>query len=423
MRLLSLPAALALLLLAAATAHAAWSPPLPLATPGNQSSVMGLAVDTDDRPAVLLSDYRPRRARLTLRRTDKLGRPSRPVTVARSINSIGGEGLFAGRRGDLVAGWLEIVNGSRRPVVATGPRLADRQVLAPGPRSTQFMDIVANRRGDAVVAFWRYAPANQYSIFAAYRRAGGRFGSAQQLATGLVGDPAVAIDERGAAVVSWTDNAGVSVAERPTAAATFSAPIAIASPARPNGGAGVAIENGRAIVSWALVPRSGPNAVLVAERPAAAQPFAAPVPVSVPGITGPRQAPVVVLSGGRALVAWTQRTAGVDRATLAIRPKGGTWQAPIVRGAGATVRGVGLLGPAGARPPLLPMVTDRRGLQTATVRDDGTLAPSRRLDLGPAAAGSPSSRRERTHSWLGTNRNLGSSRKPRFQAVLFGSTP
>jgi hypothetical protein len=120
---------------------------------------MGLAVDTDDRPAVLLSDYRLRRARLTLRRTDKLGRPGRSVTVARSINSIGGEGLFAGRGGDLVAGWLEIVNGSRRPVVATGPRLADRQMLAPGPRSTQFMDIVANRRGDAVVAFWRYAPA------------------------------------------------------------------------------------------------------------------------------------------------------------------------------------------------------------------------------------------------------------------------
>jgi hypothetical protein len=285
------------------------------------------------------------------------------------------------------------------------------------------MDIAANRRGDAVVAFWRYAPANQYSIFAAYRRAGGRFGAAQQLATGLVGDPAVAIDERGAAVVSWSESAGVSVAERPTAAATFSAPIAIASPARPNGGAGVAIENGRVIVSWALVPRSGPNAVLVAERPAAAQPFAAPVPVSVPGITGPRQAPVVVLSAGRALVAWTQRTAGVDRASLAIRPKGGTWQAPIVRGAGATVRRVGLLGPAGARPPLLSMVTDRRGLQTATIRDDGTLAPSRRLDLGRGGGWFPVLAQGETHSWLATNRNLGSSRKPRFQAVLFGSTP
>ncbi|MDX6707708.1 MAG: hypothetical protein QOI48_3554 [Solirubrobacteraceae bacterium] len=94
-----------------------------------------------------------------------------------------------------------------------------------------------------------------------------------------------------------------------------------------------------------------------------------------------------------------------------------------MRGAGATVRRVGLLGPAGARPPLLSMVTDRRGLQTATVRDDGTLAPSRRLDLGPGGGWFPVLAQGETHSWLGASRNLGSSRKPRFQAVLFGSTP
>jgi hypothetical protein len=423
MRLLPVSAALALLLLAAPAADAGWGPPTPLAAVGGQSSAAGLAVTSDDRPAVLLNGRRSRATTLTLRRTDKLGRLGTPVTIATSKNSIEGEGLFAGRAGDLVGGWLEIVNGSRRPVVATGPRLGDRQVLAPGPRSTQFMDIAANRRGDAVVAFWRYTE-RQYSIYAAYRTAGERFGAPQLLATGFVGDPAVAIDERGAAVVSWTDAASVAVAERPAAAATFGAPVAIASTSRPNGDAGVAIDDGRVLVSWVLAPRSGPNAVLVAERAAATQPFSAPMAISVAGgTTAPRQAPEVVLSGGRALVAWTQRAAGADRAAVANRPQGGRWQAPIVRGAGASVRRVQLLGPAGTRPALLAMTTDHRGLQTATIRDDGTLAPSRRLVVGPGGGWSLFLAHGRARTWLATTRNLGSSRRPRLQAVLYRSTP
>jgi len=37
------------------------------------------------------------------------------------------------------------------------------------------------------------------------------------------------------AVVSWTDKSSVGLAERPAAAAAFAAPVTIASPAKPNG--------------------------------------------------------------------------------------------------------------------------------------------------------------------------------------------
>lgn len=423
MRLLRLSAALALWLLAAPAAHAAWSPPVPLADPARYASASGLAVSSGDRAAVLLNHRRVQGSELTLRRIDRRGRPGKPVTVARSNNFIAGEGLFSGPGSDLVAGWLEIVNGSRRPVVATGPRLADLQLLAAGPRSTQIMDLAANRRGEAVVAFWRYSARNEYSIYAAHRSAGGRFEPAQLLVAGNVGDPAVAIDETGAAVVSWVDKLGLTVvADRPAAASAFRAPVTIASPSRPNGDVGVAIENGRVMVSWVTAPRSGPNVVLVTERRRAAEPFAAPMPISVPGITAPRQAPEVSLGGGRAIVAWTQRTAGIDRAAFAILRSGGEWQAPVVLDVGASVVNVGLLGSTATRPPLLSMTTNYRGLYTATIGDDGALAPVRRLGVGRAGAFSFFAQGEE-HTWVATTRNLGNLDKPTLQPVLFESTP
>jgi hypothetical protein len=94
-----------------------------------------------------------------------------------------------------------------------------------------------------------------------------------------------------------------------------------------------------------------------------------------------------------------------------------------VRGAGSSVRDIDLLGSAGSRPPLLSMVTNHGGLQTATIRDDGTLAPSRRLVVGPGGASFPFLAQGRSHTWLAATRNLGSSSRPRLQAVLFRSTP
>jgi hypothetical protein len=421
MRLSSILAAVLLSLVAAPAAQAGWSRPTPLGPAGQQSAVVGLAANSRDRPAVLLTGGRTGHAVLSLRRTDAHGRLGKPLTVATSKNFIEGEGLFAGRGDDLVAGWLQLINGSRRPVVATGPTLADRQVLAPGPRSTQIMDLAGNRRGDAVVAFWRYS-GQQYSIYAAYRPAGERFGAAQLLVTGFVGDPAVAIGADGEAVVSWTEGTGVFVASRAAGGSAFDAAVDVAPATRANGDAGVAIDGGRTLVSWVTAPRLGPNSVLVAQRTTPTAPFTTPVAVSVAGITAPRQAPEVVIARGRAIAAWTQRVDHVDSAAIAIDPSpDDAWQAPIVRGLGASVRRVGLLAAVGNRPPLLTMSTESRGVQTATIRDRGDLAASRRPDSGARGTNTYVAQGG-ARTWLATSRIVGPDSRPVVEGLLFGST-
>jgi hypothetical protein len=417
----SLAAAVVLVLAAAPAAQAGWSRPTMLAPAGQQSAVVGLAANDADRPAVLFTGGRSGHAVLSLRRSDARGRLTSPRTVATSKNFIEGVGLFAGRGTDLVAGWLQLINGSRRPVVATGPTLADRQVLAPGPRSTQIMDLAANRRGDAAVAFWRYS-GEQYSIYAAYRPAGERFGAAQLLVTGFVGDPAVAIGTDGEAVVSWTERTGVFVASRAAGASAFGAAVDVAPTTQTNGDAGVAIDGGRTLVSWVTAPRAGPNSVLVAQRATPTAPFTTPVAVSVPGITAPRQAPAVVIGGGGAIVAWTQRVDHVDSAAVAIDPLyDGVWRPPIVRGLGASVRRIGLLAAVGDRPALLTMATDSRGVQTATIRAGDDLAGSRRPDSGSRGT-STYVAQGGARTWLATSRIVGPDRKPVVEGLLFGST-
>src|SRR5437867_808605 len=119
--------ALVVLLVALAVAPAArasWGPAIPLAPAAQSTRTLGLAVDGAGRPAVLLARRGARGEVLLLRRGDRDGRMGPPIELARSRHAFEGVGLFAGRGSDLVAGWLEIVNGARRAVVATGPRLA-----------------------------------------------------------------------------------------------------------------------------------------------------------------------------------------------------------------------------------------------------------------------------------------------------------
>lgn len=424
-----LPALVLLALLGPAAAKADWGPPLPLSPAAGDASVAGMAADARDRPAVLLAARRAGGWSLGLRTGDRSGRLRAPVQVAASRNGIEGAGLFAGRGTDLVAGWLEIINGSRRPVVATGPRLADRQVLAPGPRSTQFMRLAANRRGDAVVAFWRY-DGQSYSVYAAFRPAGGRFQPAQLLAAGLFGNPAVAIDQQGTAVVASMDRNAAHVFERRAGGTGFDAAGTVPSPQRPSSAAAVAVEGGRVLVSWLVGHIGEPRAVLVAERPAATAAFGAPVAINTPGRRIPHWIPPVVsLVGGQALVAWVQgdlHTTTHDRAALAIRSGDGPWQAPIVRGvrAPAHVYYVGLLARAPGRPPILALTRSRayhQRLVTATLRDDGTLGPSRALATGGDTGFAPWLAQSRHHAWLATERTIGTGRRAHRQALLFRS--
>jgi hypothetical protein len=428
MRLVSV--SLILLLVSAAVARADWGAPQTLSSAGAETIVAGLAAAAD-RPALLLETRVRDGWSLRLRTTGASGRLGAPIEVAATKSSVEGAGLFAGSGSDLVAGWLEIVKGSRRPVVATGPRLADRQVLAPGPRSTQVMRMAANRRGDAVVTFWRYAGTVVQSIHAAYRLAGGRFGAAQLLATGRVSNPAVAIDQAGSAAVAWTDDrAGVQVAERRAGASAFGPAVAVSDPRVPTTEPGVAIEGGRVVAAWIVGGVGQPRTVLASERPTVTAPFEAPAAVSAPTKVPHALHPQVSLVDGQALVAWVQglpHTVTQDRAALALRSGDGAWRPPVVRSvrAPAHVALVSLLARAPGRPPIVAMTFSRAfryRLLTASLRADGTLGPSRPLATGGPAGYTPWLAQGAHHAWLATERVLGTGRHTHIQALLFRSS-
>jgi hypothetical protein len=417
-----------LLLLASAPAHADWGGPVPVTGSGQDAYALGVAANDRDRPAVLFQRRHHDRWTLALRRAGRGGRLGRETVLLRSKHSVGGE-VFAGRGDDLVAGWLQIINGSRRPVVATGPRLQDRQVLAPGPRSTQILRLAANRRGDAIAAFWRYS-GTTFSILASFRPAGGRFGTPQSIVVGNASFSTAAIDQHGNAAVGWTDNSGVHVAVHRAGAASFDAPVLVAVDAHLRGDPGLAIEGDHVMVSWITEDIDGNRTLLVSER-TTQRPFGTPVALTRPGVRLPRWlTPSISLSRGRALVAWVQGkpfTSAHDVAAVSAKVLGGTWTAPLLRAVSrpSRVYAAYLLGPTPTRPAILGLTTANRGwrfgVATATLRGNGTLGPVRVPRSGRTGGFRPFLAQGGSHTWLVTEREVGHDRLPRRQVLLFKS--
>jgi hypothetical protein len=427
-RVLVVAATAGLSLVAPSAARADWSGPAPVTGSGQDAYALGVAANDRDRPAVLYQRRHHGRWTLALRRTGRGGRLGRETVLLRSRHSVGGE-VFAGRGDDLVAGWLQIINGSRRPVVATGPRLQDRQVLAPGPRSTQIMRLAVNRRGDAIAAFWRYS-GSTFSILASFRPAGGRFGAPQSIVVGNASFSTAAIDQHGNAAVGWTDNAGVHVAVHRAGAASFDPPVLVAADAHLRGDPGVAIEGDHVVVSWITEDIDGNRTLLVSER-TAQKPFGTPVALTRPGVRLPRWlTPSISLSQGRALVAWVQGkqfTSAHDVAAVSAKVLGDTWTTPILRAAPAPSRvyAAYLLGPTPTRPAILGLTTANRGWRfgvgTATLRGNGTLGPVRVPRSGRTGGFRPFLAQGGSHTWLVTERDVGHDRLQRRQVLLFKS--
>ncbi|QEC49993.1 hypothetical protein FSW04_22095 [Baekduia soli] len=410
-----------------AGARAAWGPPVAISPAGQDVSAAALAVDDGGRPAVLL-EARGRGAATTLRlrRGTARGGLTAPATVTSSPHIIESAMLFTGRGSDLVAGWLDIVNGARRPVVATGSRLADRQVLAPGPRSTQFLALAADRRGDAAVAFWRYS-GNVYSVWAAYRLAGGRFGAAQQLAVGRVGNPVVAVGPGGEAVVAWGTPEGLQVAERTAGATAFATPSQLPTASSPLSEPGVGIAGGHVVLAWVTGTAGGGRSLVAAESAAAGSPPAAPVAID-PGASSlpPRPgAPTVTVQPGRSLVAWVRGPRGStarDTGALAVSTTPGTWGAVqrLAAPGRAHAGAADLTAPAPGRPPILALTTQqgaRSGVATANLRADGTLGPRRVPVAGPVRPGARVAQGG-GRAWLAATREVGTTRHPSGRALL-----
>jgi hypothetical protein len=410
-------AALGASLLPAAGAYAAWAPtPYTALSSSGITNLIGFSA-ARDRPTVLVDRAVHGEHRLQIRIGDAHGHFGSLRTVATSRNSFEGGGLATtDHADDRVAAWLEIVNGSRRPVVATGAGLQHRQVLAPGPRSTQVMAFAANRDGDAVVAYWRYR-GNGAQVYASYRAAGGSFGVPQLIGSGQPDFPVVTMDGDGNAAVAYLDQPArdkyvVAVAQRPANAQAFAPAAAVpGSEGAAFAAPALAAANGRLDVAWVA---HGRLAVRAAQRPAGATAFG-PTATLAPsaGATriGARGGVALTESGPDTLLAWTQgatRTSTRDIAALAVG-RGGTWTWPVVRAGhrGYHVGGVGFLAPTDQRPPLLLLTNTHSGdplVQTATIGDGNTLAPSRDVHGlriygdGPFAQGT-------RFTWLAGTRN------------------
>jgi hypothetical protein len=430
-RMTLLAAVTGVLLVQPSLAQAGWGPPMPVSGSGEDAYALGVAANERDRAAVLFQKRRHGRWTVALRRTDRNGRLGAPTVVLRGKHQVEGGGIFAGRGSDLVAGWLEIINGSRRPVVATGSHLQRRQVLAPGPRSTQILRMDGNRRGDAVVGFWRYDAGSysSYSIYAAYRHAGHRFATPERIVSGNVSFSSAAMGEDGSAVIGWIDSAGVHVAVRRAGAASFDPPALVAAMSHLRGDPGVAIDNGHVVVSWTAEDLDGNRTVLVSERSGAGA-FSAPLALSEPGVRLPHWlTPSVLVTARRTSVAWVQGkqfTTAHDVAALATKKTDGSWGAPSLRGvkAPAHVYSVDILAPAPGRPALLGISTSQHfnfRPATSTLRAGGGLGPVRIPATGGSGGFRPYMAQGGRHSWLTTEHDIGHDRLQRRQVLLFRS--
>jgi hypothetical protein len=411
-----LAAALLGLVLLPGAARADWGSAIPLAPAGQPRELLALAAADGDRPVVLLQHFTgPRATAITLRTGSASGRMGPERTVAAPAHLIQTAALATGAGDDLVAGWIEKIDGVDQAVVVSGPRLADRQLLTlpSGPRTIESMILRTDRRGDAVVAFWRLHVAG-YEVWTSYRPAGGRFGTPQLLTSGAEQQMAAAIDEHGAATVGWLQGKQVEVAQRPAGSIAFGTPMP--TPARPRtySELTLAAAGGRTVLAWAAGNHLA-QSVAVSEQPRPGQPFAAARILTAPGQRVPSWSePRVAISGARTLVAWIQMRdrIGTEHAALAMKDGDGAWTKPRAVAVPAPSHVIAcdvLPGPSG-RPPLLAVMTSRAMRSsggTATVRPDGSLSPLR-LPAGAVGIGSfPLVAQGAHHAWMGVRRIAG----------------
>jgi hypothetical protein len=410
-------AALLAVLLTPAAARADWGPGAPLAAPGQPRELLALAAGDDDRPAVLLQHPSGRHTVIALRTGGSTGRMGAEEAIAAPAHEIQKAQLFAGAHGDLVAGWLEKVDRIDQPVLATGPRLAGRQVLtAPGPREFATLVLRANRRGDAVVVLGRYRRGVGYELWAASRPAGGRFGAPQLLALADAESGAVAIDEQGGAAVAWLRDGRAEVAQRPAGATAFTAAVPAGVRPRAYTDLALATDRGHVLLAW-IAGTHQAQSIRASEQPATGAPFAAARTLSDPAMRIPSSSwPSVAIDGDRSLVTWVQglRRDGIgnERAALAIRDGDGDWTAPRTAGVpapGHVVQSDLSVGVPG-RAPLLVVMTSRAlrlSGATATVRAGGSLSPLRLPRAAVDIGSFPLVAQGGGHSWMGVRHITG----------------
>jgi len=161
-------------------------------------------------------------------------------------------------RGDAIAVWYAqrgpttFVESAAR--TATG-RWSTRRILAKAPDIDANISVGMDLRGDATVV-WHQESLNggRSVIWSRTRPAGGHWGTARTIARAHGGTPALAIDARGDALVTWQDRRGVEAATRP-AGGPWGKPSLVSAQASTELGAGddglAALDTGGdALATW-----------------------------------------------------------------------------------------------------------------------------------------------------------------------------
>jgi hypothetical protein len=274
-------------------------------------------------------------------------------------------------KGGAVAAWTQAYDGHRFTIIAAprapGGRFGARQALG---RTTRFLGgsptVAMNARGDAVV-LWAASDVVQLAA----RRAGARFGAPQAIAARRALPGTVVVGANGAALATWTARGGVYVSRR-APGHRFGRPRLL-NPGGPGGGPATAAigADGTVVVAW-LAGRAAFAAVGdrggdlgTAQRLASFYPFG--------GLGAPA---AVVTHAGEALVAWPQgvhNPAG-DRTAMALasRLPRGSFGAPRVLSA----PGVSATAPA--------LATQRSGEVIAAWSEAGPIGPAARWWISTA---------------------------------------
>lgn len=130
-----------------------------------------------------------------------------------------GQHIAIDGRGDAVVAWY--AQRGRSQFVESASRSANgrwttRRVLARAPLIGETVDVGMDARGDAMVVWCERAPKGSRSaIWTRIRPAGRDWGNARTIPGAHCGQPSLAVDARGDALVAWPDKRGIEAAAHP----------------------------------------------------------------------------------------------------------------------------------------------------------------------------------------------------------------
>ncbi len=311
------------------TASGAWSAPQELAEAGYPTPESQVAVDAEGNAVVVWASQleNPGSGSIQAATLPAGGIWSAPISISGG-NSAGQPRLVVDAHGDFTAIWggFDAIESAVKRAGATGWE-------APSVLSnlwTGSPTLATNANGEAVAA-WVLALSNsQRRIQGAVKPAGGFWGAPTDLSAveAAVGPPDVAIDPQGDATAVWSAAGGVSArpviqaAVRPAASA-WQAPTELSETETPeDGNPQVALDlQGTAVVVW-WGRDAGNDVIESSTRPAASAAWGTPVALS--GMAAHRAKPMIALDPqGNAVAVWelddTIQAAGYDTAGPQLR--------------------------------------------------------------------------------------------------------